>query len=426
MEGSSHSFKPLNDIDPYNIKKVLSIVHYGRAGSYFFASLLDNHPEVITFPSGMIMSYSSFFEEVKGKPANFVIDEFFKVYRGLFDPEHLESHFSLHKMGENQDEILTIDRNHFRDALIHFLSYRIQSFHLEGVPCDLFFRAIHLAFAECIGQRLETRNPVIAFSQHIPAAYFGKFMVGHFEEIQFIHMVRNPIQGWTSWYAVTSKEEKGCHDAFYRMLSKSCEFGGPIFAPCSATSRAIRLEDLKLKPKEVMEALIQWMKISWHDNLLESTFGGKLWNFTSTDKIVSGFDKSIISRKHKEHLTWYDKIRLKTILYHAYKAWGYPIKDIYGTNLMKRLVARSTVFLPFRMQRKVWLKKLKDILARPRGTKSNRKEKSLNQKFRIARRIFYYFLEDHSKCSDYVKKNLSKPRVPQNNYVQLLYDPSKK
>lgn len=425
MEASDKAFKPLNDLDPYQIKQVVSVVHYGRAGSYFFASLLDFHPEVITFPSGIIMSYSSFFEEVKDLPANVLIEEFLKTYKGLFDPEYLEEHFSLHKMGKNQDEVLTLDQNLFRDALIHFLSYRIQSFQEERVPCDLFFRAIHLAFAECIGQRMETENPVIAFSQHIPAAYVGRFMLGHFEEIKFIHMVREPIQGWTSWYAVTSREEKGCHDAFFRMLSKSCEFGCPIFDSQSATARAIRLEDLKLKPKEVMETLCKWMKISWHDNLLESTFGGKLWNFTSTDKIVSGFDKSIISRKHKEHLTWYDKIRFKTILFHAYKAWGYPIGKIYGKELMKKLVAKSTSFLPFRMQRKVWQKKLKDILLGEEGKKTSRKKKNLKQKWRIARRMFSYFLEDHSKCGEYVKENLSEPRVAQEDYVPLLYDENK-
>ena len=43
--------KSLPELDPLRLDRVVAIYYYGRGGSVFMQSLLDNHPEVVMLPN---------------------------------------------------------------------------------------------------------------------------------------------------------------------------------------------------------------------------------------------------------------------------------------------------------------------------------------------------------------------------------------
>ena len=64
-------------------------------------------------------------------------------------------------------------------------------------------------------------------------------------------------------------------------------------------SRAVRLEDLKLKPKLTVQKIAKWLEISNHETLLESSFCGfKYWGPSSNNSgLITGFDPKPLNAK---------------------------------------------------------------------------------------------------------------------------------
>ena len=101
---------------------IVSLITTGRTGSDFLQSLLDSHPQVLTF-NGHFAIYSQFFSKalsfsVEGGRACDAADEFIGHY-----VYKLVSRYDIQegkdRLGEKEDQSLTIETNIFKKEVPH-------------------------------------------------------------------------------------------------------------------------------------------------------------------------------------------------------------------------------------------------------------------------------------------------------------------
>ncbi|MAG98377.1 MAG: hypothetical protein QF797_05405 [Alphaproteobacteria bacterium] len=174
--------------------------------------------------------------------------------------------------------------------------------------------------------------------------------------------MREPVQTLASHYLGTGRSEQWRHlDLPRRLLCESLDFATPMAARGKpgdevwegCESRAVRLEDLHTKPRETLEKVAAWVGIEWHENLLHSTFDGKLWTWRSDDTTVQGFQRQTIAKRHRGTVTPFDRLRLKLLLADKYAAWGYDIGWLFLLTPL-RLAAFVLWIWPFRFETRLW------------------------------------------------------------------------
>lgn len=304
----------------FKINEVIAIVYYGRSGSVFLQSLLDNHPQLLMFPGTALILYAHFWKDYSNLPKTDLLEKFCEYFASFFDVNADDQlgawkcpakMLGFDKMGEKQDEIVGVDRAVFLQVLDVILDNNITS--------KSFFQAIHVAYAIALG-RVDamdcSRLPIIIYQLHTPdvVARFS-LLIKDFPKLKVMQMVREPLQTLGSHFK---------HHLLAENVLKSSYFHAFPHWPNEAI--AVRLEDLHTNSHATMEKIAHWLNIDWNDNLLHSTFDGKKWwNVKGTDKI-SGFNKVIISKNHNDLYYKMDIFRLKTLFGKRYFIWGYDNK----------------------------------------------------------------------------------------------------
>lgn len=280
----------------------------------------------MTIPGTYISGYGEWFS-APSKNTEQVIEEFCGDYQFLFDPRYISPHplpccgaspglgMNLHKMGENADESIFVDREIFRKHLIDSLKPD------QRVTADQFFIAIHRAYA--LSRNLDWDNiEYIVFALHSADPLRAKFLKNF--NTRIISVIREPIQSAFSLYKhYLSRNTDRIDIGLTGILSTIRAFSPiPGFELCS---KAIKLEHLHTQPEITLENICNWLSLNWNPVLLKSTFNGKLWhNLEGTDN-VRGFNTTIISKRHEDLLTEADRVRLETHFRFLYKSWDYPL-----------------------------------------------------------------------------------------------------
>ncbi|MDP7034065.1 MAG: sulfotransferase [Planctomycetota bacterium] len=324
----------------------------GRSGSVFLHSLLDNHPDVIAMPP-VLAGYYEFLTECSKIPHCDVISLFCDYYEVLFqvDSEKLiigsgrapGIQLGLDKMGEEGDQKLQVDRKVFEVALREIFEGRSE------VDSRFFFQAIHLAYARALGRHFEDRDraPIIVYQLHNPILQRFRRLLADFPQAQALSTIRNPIQSFGSHATAHVKQGTTNAQTLKYLLQESFYGGEPLLEPQRKHSRAVRLEDLKLKTRPTLQALCDWLQIPWDDALLDSTISGLTWWNVKDSSRIRGFDTTPLKRKHENLFNTFDRFRLEVILGDKYAQWGYePLAEWSDYSLMRQLLE-----LPFKFER---------------------------------------------------------------------------
>mgnify|MGYP001174845219 CR=1 FL=1 len=368
---TEHAVRPPDTptIDATALDHVVSIHYYGRSGSVFLQSLLDDHPQVAMLPALYLVGFYAFWESIRQMPAMTALAHFLDAYEVLFDPgavvgdTSLGTSYGLDRMGDEGNERLGLDKRALSDALLHKLALVIEDFQSEPLPRRFFFQALHAAYAEVLGRRLQGGRALLVHQGHVPEPENLRPLADDFRgRIKFLHCVREPVQTLASHYLGTGRSEQWRHlDLPRRLLCESLDFATPMAARGKpgdevwegCESRAVRLEDLHTKPRETLEKVAAWVGIEWHENLLHSTFDGKLWTWRSDDTTVQGFQRQTIAKRHRGTVTPFDRLRLKLLLADKYAAWGYDIGWLFLLTPL-RLAAFVLWIWPFRFETRLW------------------------------------------------------------------------
>ena len=314
-------------------KSIVGLVHFGRSGTGLLHSLIDGHPNVSTFPS---VYFSEFFaprnwRDLTSQGWGQLTDRFIAKYDVLFDASSkvpiITSAFKLNNsfgikeglanVGENADEVLTVDKNHFRNNLNRLLE------HYSEIDIFTFFQLVQAAYEEVI-------NPGISkdlnfYHIHNPSPHAQLNFIRMAPHVKWIMMVRNPIQSCESWMIKEYLENDYLTVAAI-IIDMLFEIDKVIYQ--HTNSIALKLEDLKNDPHKTIPALCKWLNIEETDSLYQMTAQGKKWwgDPSSPDYRQDGmapFGKTSINRSVGKIFSENDQFILNTLFYPFRVKLGY-------------------------------------------------------------------------------------------------------
>jgi tetratricopeptide (TPR) repeat protein len=320
-------------VTPYT--KSVALIHWGRSGSGFLHSLLDNHPQVSTLPSYYLGDYfgRETWRGIASSEPAVLVENFCKLHEVLFDAGISEPPPGFRKrkllnfganeggttMGPSRDQTLTLDREKFSQILLNLLAGK------KRTNPNEFFQMVHVAFDLCLGRQ---GADLLFYHIHNPDNWSLCSYLRFQPNSKLLLSVREPLQSCESW--VASKEDY--MGAVLCVQEFLYTFGNIEFK--HQDSRGIRLEDLKLDTERTLNELSSWLQIDDHENLRSPTFQGlQYWGDTSsirfgrTQPVVGfgndEFDPSTdpIRRKVGFLFSDRDQLILRTLLY--------PIRVLY-------------------------------------------------------------------------------------------------
>ena len=325
-------------------KKMIALLHFGRSGSGYLHSLLDDHPNISTLP-GVYMS--GFFgrevwERISGKGFQEIPKRFSSLYKVLFDarnPEKIPPAFigdpynnesvgekeGFVKMGLNQDTPLTLDRGQFLENLGEVING------LEDIDHGRFFDAIHHAYERTLGTDFNAKK-LIFYHLHKIDPYSMANFVKYFPGAELLTIIRNPLQSCESWALKSlQSDQENKYKAYqrigYRISSMLMDINIPAFK--TQPSVAVRLEDIKERPKETMRRLCAYLGIEETPSLYESTMQGLKWwgdpGSSLFGKTQTQYDEHTDPIRTKTGLlfTPHDQFILNTLFYPLSARFGY-------------------------------------------------------------------------------------------------------
>jgi len=317
---------------------MIALLHFGRSGTGLLHSLIDNHPEISTLPSIYFSEYYN--ADIWGKliaqgwdklPENFI-----KQFAVLFDARssvpvpsidkpraNLGQKEGMTTVGENKDEVLTVDQSNFGAEL-----QKLMRGYAALTP-QSFFTLVHSAYEKALNKL--SNKQLIFYHIHNPSPYAKLNFLRYNSEAKLLMMVREPVQSCESWVKKVIKESSAStHNRIVTML-----FDIDQIAFRKQDSRGVCLEDLKARPEATLTALCDWMGIQDSPTLYEMTAQGKKWwgDPTSPDyspKGMSPFDDSAITRKVGRVFSEQDQFILRTLFYPFSVRFGYVAENLAG------------------------------------------------------------------------------------------------
>jgi tetratricopeptide (TPR) repeat protein len=265
---------------PSNISVLLN---FGRSGTGFLHSLIDEHPHVATMPGIYMKDFFSkgVWEAVADPNPAIMAENFCSLYEVLFDariaknvpgnnhpanfPIGVSEGFT--RMGEYGTEFLGLDRQRFHKHLADLLAQDTE------MDSGRFFTRVHSAFEITLG-----RNPspeLLFYHIHNPDQFAFINFLRQFPECRILMIVRQPLQSLESWVSKIMDEPgayPGIINRVVRMLFSVDRTEFRMFP-----SAGVRLEDLKRDPDKTLARLCAFLGIGMAESLRRSTMQGLRW-----------------------------------------------------------------------------------------------------------------------------------------------------
>ncbi|MEG1610026.1 MAG: tetratricopeptide repeat protein, partial [Bilophila sp.] len=331
-----------------------ALIHMGRSGSNFFHSLLDGHPELVTLPG---MYFAGWFEDDSIKrfspdPQDShwrekLVSKILDTYEPQFDARstkntpgkpfgdsgYLAKDSGFTTMGPNRDVVFQVDKDIFVREMLKLLQP------LETVGCAQCFEFIHKAYCAAAGQQQWAQNPAPHLFYHIhnPSSKELESFLRHYPQANMLKLVRHPIQGLESWMrGDLNAYEKLLEDphalppggnlldncltaSWQKAAQKAAQRIHSVQDACTSSTRgiAVRIEDVKRRPRDIMPKVAAWMGIADSEALYASTFNGiQYWGpVSSSTRPITGFDTASMDKPLGRLFGSRDLIIMETLFY---------------------------------------------------------------------------------------------------------------
>lgn len=341
--------------------KIIAIQNYGPSGSTLLHSLLDGHTNIISLPWIYGLPLYFIWDNIVSKREINLINLKKSINQHLgvfFDPTLENGDPSLTKMGKNEDIIIKVDKNSF---FKHFEEYYKSKKKFQRRD---FIISIYLSFNMAYGKNFK-ENSYISFPIHDQPKKHATYLIEDFYSVKFLHVVRNPIQTIGSLIkhinfnqqkfslfksalmcaisAIILEKREHWEEKSYQLYCKTPYFKDDH----NIETRYVKLEDIHLKNKDVMNKVCKWLLIPYENCLAESTFMGFEWHNRAESIKSSGINKKTISQKHNKLLSRFDKYRIKLICKNENEYFGYETYNLYDL-LIFYLIYPALIILPFK------------------------------------------------------------------------------
>ena len=305
-----------------------ALVTTGRAGSDFFQSLLDSHPEVFVFHGRLF--FHTFWNEARstgwGKSritghdgplvAADIIDEFvgrnMEKFRTRYEPVE-----RMDRLGDGRDQSIDIDIPSFKKHALGLLEN-------GPVTSRTMLVAVYVAYALCLGQDVLRKR---LFFHHIHHMRKLPDYLADIPESRIIAMTRDPrasyVAGVEEWRRYQAATDYPAHPVY--MLKRTVADAQPLTA-FPNEFRVMRLESAG--DESVLHAVADWLGIAYHPCMTHSTWGGlRWWGDQLADPPPpeeAGYSPTVSEVGWRERLCRIDRFLFDYLLEDRLDWYGYP------------------------------------------------------------------------------------------------------
>jgi hypothetical protein len=337
--------------------RVAGIFFWGRSGSVFLHSLFDSHPEVLTMPASRLNAFHAReWPKLAREPG--IADmarRFVELNPSLFDGRQDRWFEGLDAMGPGRDTPIAVDATAFVRELSRLLAPP------APVTRRRFFLAAHVAYALARGEDVSRKTTVI-YHLHSPEAYANvEAALDDFPDLRAIGVTREPIRSTLSYLRKNVLGARAWEQDDRSEYAQLAPTGGynfvyrhqligwrELLARYAIPFRAVRIEDLNRDREGQMRALAEFLGLSWHPCLLESTFNGLSYG---GDQLAVGQVNAVApqapsSEESDAALDGLDRYVLSGLLANFRREFGYG-----ETTALQRWLTPLLVLLPTRLER---------------------------------------------------------------------------
>ena len=361
IDESEASYRRMLEVSPDSNRSLgtiptTALVCHGRSGTKFFHSLIDGHPEIATLPGIYFKGwfgvdrwkfFSTNLRNINWRDV--LVAKILQEYEPQFDARSrknvhgkpygdekwLAKALGLMEMGPDRSQHFQADRNAFAKTLLSLLRP------LSSVTQQACFELIHQAFETSIRDNTTWdthKHRHILYHLHNPDPFERANFLQLNPKARLLHIVRNPVQNMESWLMLFWRanisdglehhsQVKNWRRMVGRIVTLLREFHSPVNR--DSLHRGVRLEDIKSSPRRVMPQIANWMGVSDHPALYESSFCGmQYWggSSASTGKIT-GFDTEAIDKPLGRIFGKRDIVIFETLFWPFSSLYGYTDMD---------------------------------------------------------------------------------------------------
>lgn len=336
--------------DPAGMLRAATICHWGRSGSVLLASYLDDHPDIITLPNQTSEHFYHFYADYADLPV------WQKLIAYPFYSASKRGGAGDYFLNPNPDGDYAIERDDYFSSVIALARLYGRLPHETINSRQWFVRLAHIAYAAALGRKAANPRPLMITAQHWFHERYAALLNEDFPGAQFIHSIRDPISGFDSWLErhftwqfrdSPVQFEKYCSpalDAYINLLSWDAAHRG-----AELRTRAVRFEDLHLRPEETMRKLAVWLGVRFGASMTQSTLNGRPYVFTAGGVSWVGANPKNVHRR-SSNLSRFDQSLLFALLHGNFKAWSYPEPMPFSWRLIRWGVIIAGVIVPTRME----------------------------------------------------------------------------
>ena len=332
---------------------VTALCCFGRSGSNFFHSLFDGHPELATLPGPYFKGWFGLDIWKRFAPDYTISDwrerlvaQVLSEYEPLFDPHckknvigephgvnpWLAENLGFMGMGPDGTQALVLDQGAFSQSFLELLKP------LSSIGVRECFELIHQAFEIAVRGNTGSNGQAgghLFYHIHNPGPYELGHFLKHYPKAKVLYIVRDPIQNLESWIWDKNSERKDeiadLEERWKNIVGRVANLFVLMQLPFSIDNftHGIALEDVKRDADQVMPRIAEWMGISDHPSLYESSYCGlQYWGpgSNATQKI-SGFDTKAIDHEVGRFFGSRDILILETLFWPFSKQFGYTELD---------------------------------------------------------------------------------------------------
>ena len=383
------------------------------SGTKVYQSFLDGHPQLYMVPGYPLMYFyphwGQWTEEGKTRDWATLIDAFLYHHPSLLDSREMPGSETLDRLGEGQNEWLTLDEGLFRGFLARILEN-------QSISSRTFLLAVHYAYAFARGEDLSEKRALV-FHIHVHH-YIKKYLVADFPLAKTIAFTRDPRANCErrvensinkpNSLRLRPSDQTLLRTRSYALITQFM-LNGLDELDCSPLDHlaVVRHEDLFLRLEETMRASAEFMGVRWDAQLLEPTFGEKVWRTTYYDMAVSQkVNPEVVSQKWRESLNSLDWYVLEGLNFDLLHRYGFDTAKYREDHWLNRLVLAFAILIPSVIERREfyrlmlpsnWIHFTRQCLAEARGVvplgdyfrNSFYRHKWTNQGLALHRRRFY-------------------------------------
>ncbi len=317
--------------------KLFILTTNGRSGSDFFHSLVDNHPQIASFPGHIDISKLKKIFEQERDIQNF-LNKFLKNYDLFFDSRKnkIENH---HLLGKMKNQFYKVDKKKF---LYNFNLLNKKNINFKKILINL-----HLAYNYTLRKKNKKIKLIFLHAHH----YKNLKKIGNFK-FENIYSYRHPISIISSGINAFMNSKKNLiytSKSLYFYIERTLV--EPFFVDTNYKINLVRLETLHTENSNFMRKICKLMDIKFNKSLVNSTFNGKQWWGDSlSNKKKYNFNTKFKVNFNSFHFDKKDFFLIQKILAEPMKRCGY--KKI---NFSKMSIIN--IFFPLKIE-KIFFKRI--------------------------------------------------------------------